>query len=115
MPIIDASVSAILTGFLALHGYSSVPHHEYVDGTDFNQYKTLAGAPHDVHEINDLIFDANCMDQRVAGSAGNLASRFRILLFSMIDVRVFAFWMERACRVLGFLLGYVYHDIGDRR
>jgi hypothetical protein len=28
---------AILTDFLALHGYTSVPHHECVDGTDFNQ------------------------------------------------------------------------------
>ena len=92
-----------------------MPHHEYVDDTDFNQYKSFAGAPHDVHKINDPIFDSDGMGQRVARFAGNLPSRFRILLFWMIDVRVFGLWMERACRVLGVLLGYLYHDIGDRR
>jgi hypothetical protein len=65
--------------------------------TAIHHYKTVAWLPHDVHEINDPILDSDSMDQRVFGSAGNLPSRFRILLFWMIDVRVFAFfrWNKR--------------------
>jgi hypothetical protein len=33
----------------------------------------------------------------------------------MIDVRICAYWMERACGALGFLLGCQHHDVEDRR
>ncbi|MFT6516951.1 MAG: hypothetical protein ACJATP_000608 [Candidatus Azotimanducaceae bacterium] len=64
-----------------MRGDASVPHHEFGDGADCSQYKTVAWAPHDVQEINDLILESDSMDQCVARSAGNLTSRLKILLF----------------------------------
>ena len=103
---------AILTGLLLLGGCASVPHNEYVEGTDFSRYQTFSWAPRDVHTVDDPILDLQILNQRVERAVrGVLLSRGYTEVKDNPDMLVtYHAASKERIRAVGYGIGLGYHS-----